>query len=168
MGRARPWATVVVVAGAVAAASACAGPGAGPDAATVDVAFTGAAVFTDSFSRCVVTLRSTDGDVAAGAVLECPELDPEPSTAQLAVPPGTYVVEVGQWACPGMPGDCSEEPDDETYLEERRGGSGLPTWQCSLRVDLASRTAATVEVSGTDRDSTACRVVEATSPAAPG
>ena len=168
MGGPRSCATAFVVAGAVLGVTACAGSSAGRDAASVDVTFADAAVFTDSFSRCVVTLRSTDGDVADGAVVECPELGPEPSTARLVVPQGAYVVEAGQWACPGMPGECSEDPGDETYREERRGGSGLPTWQCSAKVDLAPRTTAAVEVSGTDRDSSACRVVGAASPAAPG
>lgn len=117
VGRARRVALMAASLAATALASGCSGSTAGPDAATVEVTFTDAAIFTDSSSACVVTLRPADGPseesrARPGVVLGCPGLDAEPTVGQVQVDPGTYVVEAGQWRCPGMPGERSQDPDD--------------------------------------------------------
>lgn len=93
-----------------------------------------------------------------GVVLGCPEQGVEPTSGQVQVDPGTYVVEAGQWGCPGMPGDCSQDPDDVMYREPARGGDNLATWSCSVRVDLAARASVTVEAGGRGPNGTSCRV----------
>ncbi len=70
--------------------------------------------------------------VAAGTVLACPEAGPGPTTGEVLVDPGRYVVEGSQWSCPGMPGECSDDPDDTTHREAVRGGTGIARWRCSV------------------------------------
>lgn len=57
-----------------------------------------------------------------------------------------------------MPGECSQEPDDLMYRGAARGGDGIATWRCSVRVDVATRASVTVEARGTGATDTSCRV----------
>lgn len=94
----------------------------------------------------------------AGPVVACPEAGPGPTTGEVLVDPGTYVVEGSQWSCTGTPGDCSEDPDDATYREAVRGGTGIADRRCSVRVSLEARAAVTFEARGGGADGVSCAV----------
>lgn len=147
-------------AGAVAVAAAlvlaaCGGPApeVPPDAATVGLLVTGdGAVGADSLLACALRVAPADetegsegseGSERAGAVSACKNLvDAQPDLV-LPLAPGRHLLQAVRVACPGMPGDCPEDPYAELYSGPT---GGAVVWACEVPVVLAARQAVTVRV----------------------
>jgi len=122
---------------AMAVLTACsAGPSAPPaDAATVMLVVAGDNVVgADSRLACILrTVPAADAG-RVGEVADCTNLIDDPAELQLVLAPGTYTLQVGRFACPGMPGECSQD----AYAEQYDDGDGA-VWSCEVSVDLSPR-----------------------------
>lgn len=116
-----------------------------PDAATVRVVVTEPLRAIDSRIACLVRVRTEDADDQRGVVGDCLGPREEPGVLELAVSPGASTFEVGQWFCPGMPGDCDEDP----YARQYSDGDGTSAWSCSLELTLTADEERLVTVRGT-------------------
>lgn len=125
---------------------ACGGgavPAAPADAARVGLTVSGdGAVGADTPLACALRVVPAESAPPAGAVSDCTNLhDAQPDLA-LSLASGRYVLQAVRAACPGMPGECPEDP----YAELYSGTLGGVEWSCEVPVMLAPRQAVTVAV----------------------